>query len=324
MPEDSQETTYEFDSRIARRTILKAAGATAALGSVTGVGAAQPDGNGPGSGNGSSNPNDIDPIFGKAVAAGNPCAEDASEDCFEEFRPPVRPDHEVEMRIDIADLLFGLAESGVLSGDEIEMLNDVVEDGEIRESERNNDLTFSVTLDGKMVPAEAIANAMIDSLGFNYDPVGLRVEPGDIVLYSAESPDHLVAAYHEGHGRQNRVPDEVGPISSPMPPVGGYWLYQFETEGVYDFYCSPHQTFGMVHRVVVTDDEEAPDLSIEEDYGTRRPPTEENALPSILGGLDPNIPSSREALDSEALEPGNIVDNESVSWETVVEEHRNR
>jgi len=323
MPEDSQETTYEFDSRIARRTILKAAGATAALGSVTGVGAAQPDGNGPGSGNGSSNPNDIDPIFGKAVAAGNPCAEDASEDCFEEFRPPVRPDHEVEMRIDIADLLFGLAEADVLTGEQIEDLKEAVADGSL---DGDDLLDFDGVPFGEdpPLPPEEIAGAMIGSLGFNYDPAGLRVEPGDIVLYSAESPDHLVAAYHEGHGRQNRVPDEVGPISSPMPPVGGYWLYQFETEGVYDFYCSPHQTFGMVHRVVVTDDEEAPDLSIEEDYGTRRPPTEENALPSILGGLDPNIPSSREALDSEALEPGNIVDNESVSWETVVEEHRNR
>jgi hypothetical protein len=55
---------------------------------------------------------------------------------------------------------------------------------------------------------------------------------------------------------------------------------------------------------------------------TGRPPDEENFLPIILGGLDPNLPSAAAVLDSDALDPENIVSEGAVSWETVVEEYR--
>ncbi|WP_157525955.1 hypothetical protein [Halorientalis sp. IM1011] len=29
------------------------------------------------------------------------------------------------------------------------------------------------------------------------------------------------------------------------------WLYTFEREGVHDFTCPPHETYGMVDRIVV-------------------------------------------------------------------------
>jgi hypothetical protein len=176
-----------------------------------------------------------------------------------------------------------------------------------------------------------------------------------VVLFGAEAPDHAVAAYHERHGRQNRVPDGIGPIASPLVPVGGYWLYHFPVEGVYDLYCPPHQTFGMAMRVVVYGGDDAengddgmddagtdgnggdgsdgdsdgsdgdshgagiPAPSIEQ---TGRPPQAENAIAGILGGLDPNLPSSIEVLESDALEPATVVESGRVSWETVVAEHR--
>lgn len=329
MTSDSTGTGVSDDDgfAVARRAVLKATGASAALGLGTGTAAANAHsgegdhgGGGPGTGDGASNPNYIDPIFGQAVAEGNPCGGEEDEDCFEEFRPPIRPSHEIKMEIGIEGLLFGLAEAGVLSPDQIGTLNEVVADGEITQEERENDLTFSVTLDGNRIPSEAIANAMIETVGFHYHKAGLHVEPGDIVLYSAESPDHAVAAYHERHGRQNRVPEDVGPISSAMPPIGGYWLYQFETEGVYDFYCPPHQAFGMVHRVVVHDGEgDVPQPDIQQ---TGRPPQNENALPGILGGLDPNIPSSAEVFENELLDPANIVEEGAVLWEDVVADYR--
>lgn len=313
---------HETENRIARRPVLKAAAASTALGVGTGPVSAQSDdgGGGSDSGNGSSNPNYIDPIFGKAVAEGNPCTGDAAEDCFEEFRPPVRPDHEIEMRIGIPGPLFAVAEREALSDVTTETINAEAADGEVIDENLNRPDASVITLGEETFTVAEIAGLVTDALGFYFDPAGLHVEPGDIVLYSAESPDHLVAAYHEGHGRQNRVPESVGPISSPMPPVGGYWLYQFETQGVYDFYCSPHQTFGMVHRVVVHDGEgDVPALDVQQ---TGRPPTEENALASILGGLDPNIPSSAEVLDSDALEPTHIVNEGPVPWADVVAEHR--
>jgi len=326
MSEDTPNADHDYDieNRIARRPVLKATAASAALGVGTGPVSAHSDdggsnGGGPGTGDGSSNLDSIDSIFGKAVAGGNPCAGDASEECFEGFRPPVRPDHEIEMRIDIPGPLFAAAEEGEPSGVTTETINLEVADGEVTDRNLHRPDAGVITPEEETFTVADIAGLVADTLGFNFDPAGLHVEPGDIVLYSAESPDHLVAAYHEGHGRQNRVPDGAGPISSPMPPVGGYWLYQFETEGVYDLYCSPHQTFGMVHRVVVHDEGDIPTLDIQE---TGRPPTAENALAAILGGLDPNVPSSAEVLDSDALEPTNIVNNGPIPWADVVTEHR--
>ena len=312
---------YEVENSVARRPVLKAAAASTVLGAGTeSVSAQSDDGGGPGAGDGASNPNYIDPIFGKPVAEGNPCAGDASEDCFEGFRPPVRPDHEIEMHIDIPGPLFAVAEQGALSAETTGSINSEVADGEITESNLHRPDATVITVGEETFTVAEIARLVTDTHGFHYDPAGLHVEPGDVVLYSAESPDHLVAAYHEGHGRQNRVPEGVGPISSPMPPVGGYWLYRFETEGVYDLYCSPHQTFGMVQRVVVHDGEgDIPELDVQQ---TGRPPTEENAVSTILGGLDPNLPSSAAVLESDALEPSTIVNEGPIPWADVIAEHR--
>lgn len=73
-------------------------------------------------------------------------------------------------------------------------------------------------------------------------------------------------------------------------------------------------------RVVVHDGSgEVPSLDVE---NTGRPPEDENAIPSILGGLDPNLPSSREVLESDALAPERIVDEGSVPAAAVIAEHR--
>mgnify|MGYP006280775777 CR=1 FL=1 len=306
------------DLGVDRRAVLKAAVASTTLG-VAGTASARgasPE-RGPGTGDAGSNPNYIDPIFGKTAAEGNPCLGRADTDCFGEFRPPVRPDHEVEMLIGIEGLVFGLAEAGVLTSAQIEALNTAVADGSLAGDDSL--LDFAVEFDERPVPARVIAEALLATHGFHFGPAGVHVRPGDTVLFSAESPDHAVTVYHEGHGRQNRVPDGVGPISSPLVPVGGYWLFRFETTGVYDVYCPPHDPFGMNMRVVVSEGDTVPPLDVEQ---TGRPPTAENALPSILGGLDPNVPSSAEVLASDALDPAEIVAEGTVPWHRVVDEHR--
>ncbi|WP_411966813.1 plastocyanin/azurin family copper-binding protein [Haloferax sp. YSSS75] len=367
---------------IARRNLLRAAGASAALlgmGVGTTVAQSDEDEDGDGYGDDGESPQDdgtsddgpqaedLDPIFGYASAELNPCAGDSSEECFEAFDESVRPSHEVELHIDLPEELFAFFAPGILTQAEVDEINAAVADGVVEPEELSNpDSEVTVTLpagegtaepsdgeqtdgeqtDGEQTDGEQtngeqtdgeqtngeqtdgeqtltltileIAELLAETTAFHYEPTGISVEPGDVVLYSAETPDHGVAAYHERHGRQNRVPEGVGPISAPLVPVGGYWLYKFETPGVYDFYCPPHQIFGMVSRVVVTDGD-VPELSIEE---TGRPPEEMNVFPLFLQGLDPNLPSSAAVFDTDALTPENIVDEGSVSWETVVEEYR--
>ncbi|WP_157533043.1 plastocyanin/azurin family copper-binding protein [Haloferax profundi] len=361
---------------VARRSVLRAAGASAVLlGMGAGTTVAQSDEDGQegtpqddGDSDDDSQMDGLDPIFGLASAGPNPCMGDASEDCFESF--DVQPAHEVEMHIDLPEELFPFTAPGVLDDETIESINAAVTDGMV-DTDELDDPELEVTAQtpaGEEVTltVEEIATALAETTAFHFQPAGLAVEPGDVVLFSAETPDHAFAAYHPRHGRQNLVPDGVGPISSPLVPVGGYWLYQFETEGVYDAYCPPHEPFGMVMRVVVGDgtestddgddemDEEStttadggeetnatttassdetttPTESGDETDGqmdgeamedTGRPPTEENNLASILGGLDPNVPSAAAALDSAALDPQTIVDEGSVSWDDVVSDHR--
>jgi plastocyanin len=260
--------------------------------------------------------NFVDPVFGMAALGPNPCR-DGDGDCLQAFPQQIRPAAEVDMHIGIPGVLFGVASAGGLSEETTAAVNAAVADGSL---EGDSLPSGSVQVGGDEVSVAAITGALLDTVGFHYDPAGLRVEPGDLVLFNAETPDHGVAAYHEGHGRQNRVPDGVGPMTSPMIPVGGFWIAQFEEAGVYDLYCPPHQVFGMVMRVVVWDGSgDVPELSVE---NTGRPPGHENFLPEILAGLDPNLPSSAEALATDALAPENIAAEGTVSWDAVVDEHR--
>ncbi|WP_255149982.1 CHRD domain-containing protein [Halorarius halobius] len=94
---------------------------------------------------------------------------------------------------------------------------------------------------------------------FVFDPVGLAIEPGDVVRFDSALGAHSVTAYHPALERERRVPENVPPFSSPLLATdGAYWLYRFDEPGVYDAYCLPHEVFGMVMRLVVGEAEASP------------------------------------------------------------------
>lgn len=86
-----------------------------------------------------------------------------------------------------------------------------------------------------------------------YEPTGLSVAAGDVVQFTAVTPDHTVSAMHPDIGPSRRIPEGAPPFSSPILGPGGAWLYRFEEPGVYDVYCGPHFILGMVMRIVVGD-----------------------------------------------------------------------
>lgn len=115
-----------------------------------------------------------------------------------------------------------------------------------------------------------------DTLGFEFyfDPVALRITPGDIVEFRMQVGHHAIVSYHPDNDRQRRIPEAAESFSSPMlggagndfaddtaPSTGledldragksQKWYYQFEEEGVYDLYCPSHEQFGMVMRLIV-------------------------------------------------------------------------
>ena len=154
---------------------------------------------------------------------------------------------------------------------------------------------------------------------FYFDPVGLHVQPGDVVRFNLVTPEHGVTVYHPGFGRQQRVPDGVPPISSPMINAGGFWLYEFTETGLYDAFCPPHEIFGMVVRVLVGDPEPVPDW--EDTFaGPGRPPEHGEALAGFLGVAEWPFLAPADVLGADALDPANLAAEGSVAWSDVTAE----
>ncbi|MBX0287738.1 cupredoxin domain-containing protein [Haloarcula salinisoli] len=167
---------------------------------------------------------------------------------------------------------------------------------------------------------------------FHYEPSGLAVEPGDVVQFTAVTPDHSVTAYHPEMGFQQRVPDDVAPFSSPVLSAGAAWLYEFDEPGVYDVYCGPHHVLGMVMRLVVGD--------VEADYVDTfegREPTDDQPplfapfsqafLEQELNALSDENEECEwpwvtpvEVLSAPALDPENVQEVETVPFEDVLED----
>lgn len=108
------------------------------------------------------------------------------------------------------------------------------------------------------------------SLGgsFRFDPEGLHVSPGDPVHWLNMGDFHTVTAFH---------PDNADLVPSPIPlripegaasfhsgmlglTAGTQFTHRFDVEGVYDYFCQPHYSFGMVGRVIAGQPQDGPAL----------------------------------------------------------------
>lgn len=152
---------------------------------------------------------------------------------------------------------------------------------------------------------------------FFFAPTGLYVSAGDTVAFRFPTPDHAVTAYHPYIGRQQRIPDrsvDPGFISSPMLGSDAVWLFTFEEPGVYDFFCPPHEIFGMVMRIVVG---EPTGPGASEVPNPCAPPGEGGEE----GGRPPAFTAALVLRDS-ALDPERIVERKQVGWEEIRDEHK--
>lgn len=87
-----------------------------------------------------------------------------------------------------------------------------------------------------------------------FDPVGLRLRPGDTVRWLNVDPGnaHTATAYHPANfGRPRRIPAAATPWDSDYLLPDEDFAVTLTAEGVYDYYCVPHEHAGMVGRIVV-------------------------------------------------------------------------
>lgn len=106
------------------------------------------------------------------------------------------------------------------------------------------------SLDGP-VPRAEVAMATTDG-GTHFDPHIVWVESGGTVTWRLESGSHSATAYHPDVGAPRRVPEgSASWDSSVLTEAGVTFERTFETPGVYDYFCRPHESAGMVGSVVV-------------------------------------------------------------------------
>lgn len=117
-----------------------------------------------------------------------------------------------------------------------------------------------------------------DNNGSYFDPKGLLVDPGETVRFVNELDVHSAAAYHPANDKALRIPEGADPFDSELiEEEGETFEVTFETEGVYDYFCLPHESLGMVGRIIVGSPQGGPGTTEPETL----PPTARTVLPSV-------------------------------------------
>jgi len=85
-----------------------------------------------------------------------------------------------------------------------------------------------------------------------FDPTGLLIKPGQTVRWVCVENVHTVTAYHPSNGKHSlRIPEKAAPWDSGFIKPGEKFERTFTEEGVYDYFCLPHEGAGMVGRIIV-------------------------------------------------------------------------
>lgn len=87
---------------------------------------------------------------------------------------------------------------------------------------------------------------------YHFDPHVTRVTVGGTVTWRLESGTHTATAYHPGNDQPRLVPDSTDAWDSgTLTEPGQTYEHTFDTEGIYHYYCEPHEQFGMLGTVIV-------------------------------------------------------------------------
>lgn len=85
-----------------------------------------------------------------------------------------------------------------------------------------------------------------------FDPVGVLLQPGQRVRWICDANVHTATAYspkNENHSL--RIPKNARPWSSGFLLPGHKFEIKLTVEGVYDYFCIPHEEAGMAGRLIV-------------------------------------------------------------------------
>ena len=86
-----------------------------------------------------------------------------------------------------------------------------------------------------------------------FDPIGILVEPGTVLRWVLDANVHTTTAYHPRNDNHSlRIPEGAEPWNSDyLVNAGDHFDMRLTVEGVYDYFCVPHEQAGMVGRIIV-------------------------------------------------------------------------
>lgn len=116
----------------------------------------------------------------------------------------------------------------------------------------------------------------------HFSPHVTRITVNGTVTWVLESGSHTATAYHPDNDQPRLVPHGTEAWDSGiLSEEGETFEHTFDTEGVYHYYCIPHENAGMIGTVIVGDPV----------------PTEQVALQSIPSDKPPAIREKLEELN---------------------------
>jgi plastocyanin len=124
-----------------------------------------------------------------------------------------------------------------------------------------------------------------------FDPVGVHIMPGQTVRWILDMDVHSSAAYHPKNAMHSlRIPEHATPWDSRLLITrGAHFDHTFTVEGVYDYFCLPHENDGMVGRIIVGEPGHGPG-TLPFDYFKGKPGTQGwLPVPAIARKMFPSV-----------------------------------
>ncbi len=127
---------------------------------------------------------------------------------------------------------------------------------------------------GKVWVVKMVTKVYDDRVENVFEPDRLVIAPGDTVRWEIENGVHNTVAFHPGDEHAAHLDDSGAMSERPLriPPKAKPWEsehlrtpgeayeYTFTVEGVYNYFCHPHEFEGMVGVIVVGSPKPGPGL----------------------------------------------------------------
>lgn len=92
-----------------------------------------------------------------------------------------------------------------------------------------------------------VAGSMEDA---RFVPDRLTVQTGDVVRFDVREGIHTVTAYHPDNRRDLGIPEQANSFDSGPLTVGDIWYLTVSVNGVYNYFCIPHESMGHTGQII--------------------------------------------------------------------------